>query len=152
MATTPFGVMLVSVLTMIYGLLMLLGGFLILPFALSILTGIVTLTDLLWFVIAILPILFGLLFLWIGWGLLNLRRSAFNWYIGLFLLSFLFALLEIFLYWQGWELVTYSGFVEYLAYHIQTNLWDIIGWIIGSIIFFYLLSKRYLFNGDVTRA
>ena len=144
--------MLVSVLAMLYGLLMLIGGLLILPFALSILTGVVTLTDLLWFVIAILPLLFGLLFLWIGCGLLNLRRSALNCYLELFLLSFLFALLEIFLYWQGWELVTYSGFLDYLVNHIQTNLWDVIGWVIGWIIFFYLLSKSYLFNGDLRRA
>ena len=150
-APTPIGVMLIAILVFISGLIAVLGGILTIPFILTLIGGIVTLTDIIWIFIALLPLLFGLLYLWIGLGLWNLRRSALNWYLGLFLFSFILSFIQIYLYWYNYDWIWYSSFVDYIGVYLQVYPYELAGFVLGWIVFFYLVAVRSKFNGYVPK-
>jgi len=148
---TPIGVMIIAILVFISGLLAVLGGVLILPFALTIFAGALTIYDILWAFVALLPLLIGLLYLWIGWGLWNLRRSALNWYLGLFLFNFILSMAQIYLFWYNYDWILYNDFINYISVYIQVYPYEVFGWVLGWVIFFYLVAVRSKFNGYVTK-
>jgi len=146
--SAPVGVKLISILAILSGIAALVTGILVLPGVIAIFTGFATSADpmlLLWGIVALLPLIFGLLFIWIGWGLWNLRRSALNWYLGLFLFSFILSMVQIYLYWYNW--IYTMSLVDYLVAYVQFSPWEAASWVIGWLIFFYLLAVRHLFNG-----
>ena len=146
--SAPIGVKIISILAILSGISSLVTGILILPGVLDIFSAFAATADqmaLIWGIVALLPIIFGLLFIWIGWGLWNLRRSALNWYLGLFLFSFILSIAQIYLYWYNWVYV--SSFTDYLISYVQASPWEAASWAIGWLIFIYLLAVRHLFNG-----
>jgi len=155
-ASAPIGVKIIAILVFLSGILAVLGSIILIQPALALLsaafapTGII-LENILWGVLVLLPLIFGILYLWIGWGLWNLRRSALNWYLGLFLLFFILSMAEIYMYWYYWGWWYTPNLIDYVTIYITSSPWEFAGLILGWVIFFYLVAVRSKFNGYVPR-
>ena len=108
--------------------------------------AITTTTTVVWGVIAVLLLIFGLMFIWMAVGLWKMQRSTLNRYLWLFLINFILIIAHIFLYWYGWGWAVWPKFTDYLMFYIQATPWLIFNWLAGWAVFFYLSAIRNVFT------